>query len=75
MHAREQLANEFRKLGVEAGNTMMLHASVRAVGEIAGGLDQIHQALKDVLTPQGTLLMYAKVRFEGEAPHEAIHCI
>ena len=37
----------------------MLHASVRAVGEVAGGPDQIHLALKDALTAEGTLLMYA----------------
>src|SRR5215204_517111 len=37
----------------------MLHASVRAVGAVAGGPDQIHLALKDALTPGGTLLMYA----------------
>jgi aminoglycoside 3-N-acetyltransferase len=37
----------------------MLHASVRAVGPIAGGPDQIHLALKDALTPDGTLMMYA----------------
>ena len=37
----------------------MLHASVRSVGEIAGGPDEIHLALKDALTPAGTLLMYA----------------
>lgn len=37
----------------------MLHASVRAVGEVAGGPDQIHLALKDALTPEGTLFMYA----------------
>jgi aminoglycoside 3-N-acetyltransferase len=37
----------------------MLHASVRAVGEIAGGPDVIHLALKDVLTERGTLFMYA----------------
>lgn len=37
----------------------MLHASVRAVGPVAGGPDQIHLALKDALTPEGTLLMYA----------------
>ena len=59
MHSREQLANDFRTLGIEAGDTMMLHASVRAVGEVAGGPDQIHLALKDVLTAQGTLIMYA----------------
>lgn len=37
----------------------MVHASVRAVGEVAGGPDEIHLALKDALTPEGTLLMYA----------------
>jgi aminoglycoside 3-N-acetyltransferase len=37
----------------------MLHASVRALGPIAGGPDQIHLALKDALTSQGTLMMYA----------------
>ena len=37
----------------------MAHASVRAVGKIAGGPDQIHLAIKDALTPAGTLMMYA----------------
>ena len=36
----------------------MLHASVRAVGVVAGGPDQIHLALGDALTDSGTLLMY-----------------
>ncbi len=37
----------------------MLHASVRAVGQVAGGPDQIHLALKDALTEEGTLMMLA----------------
>jgi aminoglycoside 3-N-acetyltransferase len=37
----------------------MLHASVRAVGQVAGGPDQIHLALKEALTSDGTLMMYA----------------
>lgn len=59
MYSREQLANDFRALGVASGDTIMLHASVRAVGKIAGGPDQIHLALKDALTAEGTLIMYA----------------
>jgi aminoglycoside 3-N-acetyltransferase len=59
MHSREQLRNDLCRLGVEAGDTVMVHASVRAVGEVAGGPDQIHLALKDVLTSEGTLIMYA----------------
>jgi len=59
MYSTEELTNDFRKLGIRAGDTVMLHASVRAVGEVAGGPDQIHLALKSALTPEGTLMMYA----------------
>src|SRR5262245_38986096 len=59
MHSREDLSQAFRRLGVAVGDVVMVHASVRAVGEIAGGPDQIHLALKDALTAHGTLLMYA----------------
>jgi aminoglycoside 3-N-acetyltransferase len=58
MFSRTQLAEGFRALGVAPGDTVMVHASVRAVGEIAGGPDQIHLALKDALTTGGTMLMY-----------------
>jgi aminoglycoside 3-N-acetyltransferase len=59
MYSRQALADAFRALGVAAGDTVMLHASIRAVGAVAGGPDQIHLALKDALTPSGTLMMYA----------------
>ena len=59
LYSRQELAHAFGTLGVHAGDMVMLHASVRAVGEIAGGPDQIHLALKDALTDEGTLVMYA----------------
>jgi len=59
MYSIEKLATDFRNLGVHPGNTVFLHASVRAVGEVAGGPDAIHLNLKDALTPEGTLMMYA----------------
>jgi len=59
MYSRGELAQDFRRLGVSPGDTVMLHASVRALGAVAGGPDQIHLALKDALTAGGTLLMYA----------------
>lgn len=59
MHSRASLAHDARSLGISPGDTLMLHASVRSVGEIAGGPDQIHLALKDALTASGTLMMYA----------------
>lgn len=59
MYSIEELANDFRNLGITAGDIVMLHASVRAVGDVAGGPDAIHLALKSALTSEGTLMMYA----------------
>jgi aminoglycoside 3-N-acetyltransferase len=60
MQSRASLADDFRRLGVCAGDAVVLHASIRSVGRIIGGPDQIHLALKNALTPAaGTLLMYA----------------
>jgi aminoglycoside 3-N-acetyltransferase len=53
------LSDGFRALGVAPGDVVMVHASLRAVGEIAGGPDEVHLALKDCLTMDGTLMMYA----------------
>jgi aminoglycoside 3-N-acetyltransferase len=59
MFSRAELAADLRALGVAPGDTVMVHASVRAVGPIAGGPDQIHLAIKDALTDRGTMMMYA----------------
>jgi len=55
-HSR--LVHDFRTLGVSSGQVVMLHASVKSVGWIVGGPDVILQALLEVLTPAGTLMMY-----------------
>lgn len=57
--SRAELAEGFLALGLTQGETLMVHASVRAVGPIAGGPDQIHLAIKDAITDAGTMMMYA----------------
>ena len=59
MHTRAGLTRELRALGVKPGDVLMVHASLRAVGDVAGGPDEVHLAIKDVITDDGTLLMYA----------------
>jgi len=53
-----QLVHDFENLSVAAGQTIMLHVSVRAIGWIVGGPDVVLQVLLDLLTPTGTLAMY-----------------
>jgi aminoglycoside 3-N-acetyltransferase len=59
MFSRHELAEGFRALGVAPGDVVMAHASVRAVGPVAGGPDEIHLALGDAVTGAGTVMMYA----------------
>jgi aminoglycoside 3-N-acetyltransferase len=59
MHTRPGLTRELRALGVKPGDVLMVHASLRAIGDVAGGPDEVHLAIKDVITDDGTLLMYA----------------
>jgi aminoglycoside 3-N-acetyltransferase len=35
----------------------MVHASVRSVGRVVGGPDQIHMAIQDTIGPDGTMMM------------------
>jgi aminoglycoside 3-N-acetyltransferase len=62
---RSRLVTDLRALGVEAGQVVMLHVSVKAIGWVVGGPDVVLDALLEVLTPDGTLMMY--VAWEGDA--------
>lgn len=55
---KSRIIRDLTTLGVTPGQVVMLHASVKAVGWVVGGPDIILQALLDVLTPAGTLMMY-----------------
>lgn len=56
---RESLADDLRRLGVRPGMVLLVHSSLSALGWVVGGPVTVIQALQDVLTPQGTLVMPA----------------
>jgi aminoglycoside N3'-acetyltransferase len=53
----ERVARDLRRLGLHAGEAVMVHASLRAIGPVEGGADGVLGALAEVLGPEGTLLM------------------
>jgi aminoglycoside 3-N-acetyltransferase/aminoglycoside 3-N-acetyltransferase-2 len=55
---RHTLARDFRALGVESGDIVMLHASYRAVRPVKGGPDTVIDALKDSVTQNGGVVMF-----------------
>ncbi|MCW5715404.1 MAG: AAC(3) family N-acetyltransferase [Bauldia sp.] len=59
--SRADLIADLRRLGVAPGQSVMIHASVRAIGPVFGGPDQIHLAVADAVGPEGGVLMYLSV--------------
>ncbi len=67
---RSQLVRDLCALGLQPGDTLMLHASVKAVGWIVGGPDVVLDALLEVLGPAGTLMMMVGVEDGAYWMHE-----
>jgi aminoglycoside 3-N-acetyltransferase len=51
---REQLA---ANCGVKAGDALIVHSSLKSLGHVRGGAEAVVAALREALTPEGTLLM------------------
>ena len=57
MQAPSDLANALLHLGVQPGDRLMIHASLRAIGPVEGGADGVLDALERAVGPDGTLFM------------------
>ena len=51
------IVHDLRALGVASADTLMVHASLRAIGRVEGGAHGILDALDEAVGPEGTVLM------------------
>jgi aminoglycoside N3'-acetyltransferase len=68
------LTNELKALGVQGGETLMLHASLRALGlarsqGVSNGAERLLDAVVDAVGPTGTLLMILGT----DSPHDWVN--
>lgn len=56
---RASLRDDLTRIGLRAGDTVMVHAAMSKVGPLLNGPDALSNALLDVVGPEGTILVYA----------------
>lgn len=52
-----EIVNDLRRLGINPGDTLIVHSSLKSLGRVEGGADTVIDALLAALRPGGTLLM------------------
>ncbi len=55
---RRSLRRDLEALGLEPGDTVMVHASLRSIGPVVSGADAVIAAILDATAPGGTLMVY-----------------
>lgn len=55
---RSSLSADLARLGVRPGDLLMVHAGIRSMGEVKGGVNVVVQALFDAIAHGGTLAAY-----------------
>ncbi|MFC2176574.1 AAC(3) family N-acetyltransferase, partial [Bacteroidota bacterium] len=52
----DQLVKEFKKAGIQKGDALFIHSSLKGLGYIENGAITVIEALKQVVTEEGTLI-------------------
>ena len=65
----DQIAADLESLGIHKGDLILVHSSLKALGEVSGGVDTVIDGLQAAVGGDGTLLMPALSY--AQKPHEA----
>ena len=68
--SREQLAADLRSLGLQPGQDLLIHCSLRRIGPVEGGAATLLDALLDVTGPQATLVVPAQTTLNSFTSRE-----
>jgi len=55
--SKDSLKLQLGQLGIKAGDSLIVHSSLKAMGWIAGGPQAVVEALMETVTPEGTIVM------------------
>ena len=55
MPTRESLASDLRRIGIEPGDKVVVHSSLKSIGKVEGGAETVVAALLDAVGPNGLI--------------------
>lgn len=58
VHTRQELVHGLKGMDLRPGDLVMVHSSMRSVGPILGGPNEMIEALLESVGPSGTVMMY-----------------
>ncbi len=51
----KRICNDLSKIGIKAGDALLVHSSFKSLGVVEGGIETFISALKDTVGEKGTL--------------------
>lgn len=58
--SKETLIEQLKELGIQPGDSLMVHSSLKSIGWVAGGAQAVVEALVETITEEGTIIMPAQ---------------
>ena len=54
---KEKIVQKLREVGLEKGDVVMVHTSLKRIGYVCGGAQTVIEALMEVVGENGTIMM------------------
>ena len=54
---KEEIVKKLREVGLEKGDVVMVHTSLKRMGYVCGGVQTVIEALMEVVGENGTIMM------------------
>ena len=67
--SKESLIVQIKSAGIEQGDTVLVHSSLKQLGWIIGGVQTLAEAIRDLVGPEGTLVVPTQTSGNSDPKH------
>ena len=71
---KTDIKNALTELGIQKGDVMVVHSSLKSFGHVEGGADAVIDACLETLTPSGTLVFPTLIQKDFAYAYDTWQC-